>query len=121
MLPESDHSASPAELARMLAVQAEMLALNAAIESARGGGHGAQLRALAEEAWQLARRGKETAERHERLALAESAAGQILDQGLAVAPIELEPADDLERFTHQSAGRMIALAERAERAPLIAH
>ena len=34
---ETDDLADPAELARMLAVQAELLALNAAIEAARGG------------------------------------------------------------------------------------
>ena len=121
MLFETDDLADPAELARMLAVQAELLALNAAIEAARGGSRGAELRALAEDARQLARAGREAAARHERMARAESDAGRILDAGLAGAPIELDDADSLARLSAAAAGRLIRGAERAERSVLLAH
>lgn len=121
MLFETDDLADPAELARMLAVQAELLALNAAIEAARGGSRGAELCALAEDARQLARAGREAAARHERMARAESDAGRILDAGLAGAPIELDDADTLARLSAAAAGRLIRGAERAERSVLLAH
>ena len=121
MLFETDDLADPVDLARMLAVQAELLALNAAIESARGGPRGAELCALAEEARQLARSGREAGMRHERLAKAEREAGRILDEGLAGAPIELDDAATLSRLSAAAAGRLIRGAERAERSAPLTH
>ena len=83
MLFDTHDLAGPARPARLLAAQAELLALAAASESARGGADGAEWRVLADEAWQLARGGREAAMRHERLARAEREAGRILDEGLA--------------------------------------
>lgn len=118
---ESDELTDPAEMARMLAVQAELLALNAAIESARGGPRAAQLSALAEEARQLARSGHEAALRHERLAQAEREAGRILDEGLAREPIELDDADSLARLGAAAAGRLLRMADRTERGVALTH
>ena len=121
MLFETQDCADPIELARMLAVQAELLALNAAIESARGGPRAAELCALAQEARQLARSGHDAVMRHERLARAEQEAGRILDEGLAGAPIELDDNRTLARLSTVAAGRLIRGAERAERSVPLAH
>ena len=121
MLPEFDDQANPAELARMLAVQAEMLALNAAIESARGGPRGAELAELAGQARQLVQCALETARRHEQLLLAEEAAGRVLDEGLAEGPIEPDLADALDVYGRHQAGLLFGAADRAERQVLLAH
>ena len=121
MLPEFDDQANPADMARMLAVQAEMLALNAAIESARGGPRGAELAELAGQARQLAQCALDAVRRHEQLLLAEEAAGRVLDEGLAEGPIDGDLDDALEVFGQHQAGLLFAAADRAERQVLLAH
>lgn len=93
MFPDVDDHASPAEMARMLAAQAELLALNAAIESARGGSRGTEFQRLAEQAQALAERGREIADRHEAQLSAQESVGRLLDEGLAGAPAELDAID----------------------------
>lgn len=121
-MPHDSHDLiDPAEMARMLAVQAELLALNAAIESARGGARSAPLNALADEARQLARDAHDAALRHERLCQAERDAGRILDEGLAREPIELDDPDTLARLNAAAARRLLRCADRTERGIALAH
>lgn len=93
MFSDVDDLASPAEMARMLAAQAELLALNAAIESARGGSRGTEFRLLAEQARALAERGREIAGRHEAQVQAHESLGYLLDEGLSDEPAVLDAID----------------------------
>ncbi|MCX7273238.1 MAG: hypothetical protein NTV19_08650 [Burkholderiales bacterium] len=121
MLPEFDDQANPAELARMLAVQAEMLALNAAIESARGGPRGAELAELAGQARQLAQCALDAVRRHEQLLLTEEAAGRVLDEGLAEGPIDGDLDDVIDVFGQHQTGLLLAAADRVERQVRLTH
>ena len=124
-MPSLPDDADPVEVARRLSAQAELLAMNAGREALRDPAASGELRLLAAEARDLARRGREVAEHHRRLAVAEAEAGRVLDEGLAdtspapdtgfVSGPAIDPVTDPAGAARAAVARFLA---RADRRPL---
>ena len=121
-MPSLPDDADPVEVARRLSAQAELLAMNAGREALRDPAASGELRQLAREARDLASRGREVAEHHRRLAIAEAEAGRVLDEGLAdpvtagdgaLAPGPMiDPVIDPAGAARAAVARFLARAER---------
>jgi hypothetical protein len=122
-MPPLPDDADPAELANRLAAQAELLAVSAGLQVMHDTVRSDELRCLVAEAHELARRGREVAERHRRLALAEAAAGQVLDEGLLL--LDAEPDHDFPfdaaRAARAAVSRLLAAADWSEPPGLLPH
>lgn len=115
-MPPLPDDVDPAELASRLAAQAELLAVSAGLQVMHDTGLSDELLGLVAEAHELARRGREVAERHRRLAQAEAAAGQIIDEGLLLldAELELDFPFDPAHAARVAVDRLLAAADRTE-------
>ena len=115
-MPPFPDDTDPTELASRLAAQAELLAVSAGLYASLDPVRSKELRSLVAEAHELARRGREVAEHHRRLAQAEAAAGRALDEGLMLAEPDLDEdvGFDPARQARFVVSRFLAAADRSE-------
>lgn len=112
-MPPISDDADPAEQARRLSAQAELLAVSASLYARLDPDCVDEMRTLVAEAHALARRGREVAEHHRRLAQAEADAGRVLDEGLRLIDLDLvDDAFDPARQARAVVSRVLAGSER---------